>query len=220
MENNALKHATVLPEPHQQSSPTPYSLIPTPSPLTVSDLKQFIYCPRIIHFTRTLPLKRPTTYKMDEGKLEHEANEEREMRRSLRAYGLSEGERHFAVRLNSERLGLSGLLDMVIVTAHEVIPVEFKNSCGPVALNHKYQLTGYALLVEDRWNRNVRRGFVYLIPLKRSHEVVITPNMRQFVKAALEDIRKIIDSEMVPAGTRHKARCIDCEFKNYCLDRE
>ncbi len=200
--------------------PTPCSLIPIPLSLTVSDLKQFIYCPRIIHFTRTLPLKRPTTYKMDEGKIEHEANEERETRRSLRAYGLKEGERYFGVRLSSERLGLTGLLDMVIVTPNEVIPVEFKNSFGPVALNHKYQLTAYALLVEDKWNRSVRRSFVYLIPLKRSYEVIITPNMRQFVKTALDAIRKIIDNEIMPDGTRHRGRCVDCEFRNYCLDRE
>ncbi|MDA8186717.1 MAG: CRISPR-associated protein Cas4 [Dehalococcoidales bacterium] len=212
-------------------SPNPYSLIPAPCPnpsslfpipcnLSVSDVKQFAYCPRIIHFTRTLSLKRPTTYKMDEGKIEHETTEEKEARRSLRAYGLKEGERHFAVRLTSERLGLSGLLDMVIVTPGEVIPVEFKNSLGPAALNHKYQLTAYALLVEDKWNRGVRRAFVYFIPLKRSQEVPITPNMREFVKDALQRIRKMIDSEAIPDATRHKRRCTDCEFKNYCIDRE
>lgn len=220
MENNGLRRASKLREPQQQSSPIPYSLPPAPLPLTVSDLKQFVYCPRIIHFTRTLPLKRPTTYKMEEGKLEHESNEEKEARRSLRAYGLKEGQRHFGVRLNSSRLGLSGLLDMVIITPNEAIPVEFKNSCGPLALNHKYQLVAYALLVEDEWRINVRRGFVYFIPAKRAEELTISPNMRHFVKEALAQIRQIIACEIVPAATRQKRRCIDCEFKNYCLDRD
>ncbi len=199
-------------------SPTPYSL--PPISLTVTAIKQFVYCPRIIYFTYCLPLKRPTTYKMQEGKLEHESNEERESRRSLRAYGLSEGERHFAVRLTSERLALTGVLDMVIVTPQELIPVEFKSSTGSLGLNHKYQLTAYAMLVEDWKDKAVRRGFVYFIPQKRAVEVAVTPNMRAFVKKALGDIRGMIAKEMIPEGTRHAGRCVDCEFKNYCNDRE
>jgi len=103
--------------------------------LAVSDVKQYVYCPRVVYFTGCRQLRRPVTYKMVEGQLEHETTEAREHRRSLRAYGLTEGERHFAVRLRSERLGLSGLLDMAIVTAMETIPVEFKSSSAGVGLN-------------------------------------------------------------------------------------
>ena len=65
---------------------------------------------------------------MVEGKLQHERVEELERRRSLRAYGLADGERVFDVRLASERLGMVGTLDMAIVRRHEVIPVEFKHT--------------------------------------------------------------------------------------------
>jgi len=106
--------------------------------LTVSDVKQYPYCPRIVYYTYLLPLRaRPITYKMAEGKLEHERTTELEERRSLRAYGLAEGVRHFDVALSSQRLGMSGRLDMVIETPAEVIPVDFKNSEGKVGLNHK-----------------------------------------------------------------------------------
>jgi CRISPR-associated exonuclease Cas4 len=184
--------------------------------LTVSDVKQFAYCPRVVYFTYALPRRRPTTYKMEEGKIEHEHVAELEERRSLRAYGLAEGERQFNVSLHSERLGLSGKLDMVILTQAEVIPVDFKNSSGEVGLNHKYQLTAYALLVEDRWQKPVRRGFIYLVPLKKAHEITITPNMRLFVRNILSQIRTMIESESMPAPTRQKARCRDCEFGNFC----
>lgn len=184
--------------------------------LTVSDVKQFVYCPRVVYFTYALSWRRPTTYKMEEGRLEHEHVAELEERRGLRAYGLAEGERQFNVSLYSKRLGLSGKLDMVINTPGEVIPVDFKNSGAGVGLNHKYQLTAYALLVEDRWERAVRRGFIYLLPLKRAYEVPITPNMRLFVRERLEEIRRMVKGEAMPTATRQKSRCRDCEFQNFC----
>ena len=189
-----------------------------PLSLRVTDVKQYVYCPRIIYFTYCLPVKRPLTYKMVEGKLSHEETRALERRRSLRAYGLSEGERHFSVHLYSERLGLSGLLDMVIITSAEVIPVEFKHTTGKLGLNHKYQLAAYALLVEDKWQRPVRRAFVYFIPAKKALEVPITANMRRFVVKTLGKIRALVAAELLPEATRHRGRCVDCEFRRYCND--
>ena len=96
--------------------------------LNASDLRQYVYCPRIVYFRYCVPVRPPPTYKMVEGKLQHEQVEELEHRRSLRAYGLSDGERVFGVRLRSDRLGISGVLDLVIVRRYEVIPVEFKHA--------------------------------------------------------------------------------------------
>ena len=39
--------------------------------LKVTDLKQFVYCPRILYFTYVLPIPHPVTRKMDFGKIEH-----------------------------------------------------------------------------------------------------------------------------------------------------
>jgi CRISPR-associated exonuclease Cas4 len=155
---------------------------------------------------------------MAEGKLEHQRTAELEERRSLRAYGLTDGARHFDVMLTSERLGLRGRLDMIIETPAEVIPVDFKNSEGKVGLNHKYQLTAYALLVEEAWRRPVRRGFIYLVPQKRAQEVRITSNMRGWVHKALREIRAMLSAEATPPPTRVRSRCIDCEFRNLCPD--
>ena len=83
--------------------------------LKVTDLKQFAYCPRIPYYHYCLPEVRPTTYKMDAGIRAQDRAEELERRRSLRAYGLTEGERHFNVSLASDaQLGVSGQIDLVI----------------------------------------------------------------------------------------------------------
>lgn len=188
-------------------------------PLGVSDIRQHVYCPRIPYFRLTLRL-RPTTASMEEGKAQHERIEDLEHRRSLRAYGLSDGERTFNVNLHSPRLQLSGRIDMLIRTpSAELIPVEFKNSDGPVGLNQKYQLTGYALLLEERYRTPVRRAFVYFIPTKQVQEVAITSATRRYTHRVLDSIRASVLGESTPEGTRRLGRCSACEYLTFCNDR-
>lgn len=187
-----------------------------PIPLTVTDIKNYVYCPRTVYYSYFLPGTRPTTYKMEEGKLSHQEVADLEERRSLRAYRLEDGEREFRLPLHSTRLGLSGLLDMVIIRQGEAIPVEFKNSTAGLALHHKYQLVAYALLVEEQAQKPVRRGFIYFIPSKRAEEVQITPNMRRYVTRLLREIREMLHGETLPPVAGQRGRCVDCEYRRHC----
>jgi len=164
------------------------------------------------------PVEKPVTRKMKYGKEEHVELDRLEKRRTFKRYGLMQGERKFHQYLRSERLGLEGKLDMHIVSDDECFPVEFKNTRKGPSLNHKYQLISYALLLEDRYNKPVRYGFLYLIPDKRPYPIEITPNARTFVKEVLQEIREIIVAERMPRPNRHKIRCIDCEYRNFCGD--
>ncbi|MGI9049199.1 MAG: CRISPR-associated protein Cas4 [Rubrobacteraceae bacterium] len=185
--------------------------------LTVTDIRQHVYCPRIPYYRYTMPLERPVTAKMDLGKEEHETTSAKEARRTLKAYGIKEGERRFGVDLYSKILGLRGKIDMVILTPREVIPVEYKMAAG-VGLHHKYQLTAYALLAEHTYSRTVSRAFVYLTPEKKAVEVPITPAMRKHVKKIVAELRDAAENERLPRPTPHRARCTDCEYRRFCGD--
>ena len=126
--------------------------------------------------------------------------------------------REFGVSFFSERLGLSGRIDMALVWSGEVCPVEYKDSPGPLGLHHKYQLTAYALLAEEEWGKPVRRVFVYWIPLKKAQEIAITPAMRRYTMRLLNAIRKVLSEDLRPAPTSRRRRCVDCEFRRYCPD--
>lgn len=187
--------------------------------LKVTDLKQFVYCPRIIYYTYVLPIPRPVTHKMDFGKFEHIELDRLEKRRKLVRYGLEEGKRVFHTALFSERLGLEGKLDLHIVKEKEYYPVEFKHSSG-VYFNQKLQIAGYALLLEERMSRPVRDGFLYLIPKKEIVPIPITQDLRDYVHETLLDIRRLIHNQRYPKPTRQKNRCQECEFRRYCRDIE
>src|SRR6266567_4405402 len=102
--------------------------------LEVTDLKQYICCPRIVFYRYCLPKIRPMTFLMEEGIRSHRDEEGREERRSLKAYGIADGERTFHLALQSPKLGLTGHIDLVIVTPSrssanaEAIVVDYKHS--------------------------------------------------------------------------------------------
>jgi len=184
----------------------------------VIDLKQYTYCPRVAYYHLVLPAVRPITYKMQSGVERHVAEEDRERRRSLRTYGLGAGERSFNVPLWSPELGLSGELDMLITTAGERIPVDYKDS-DKAGAHFRLQLMAYGRLLETvAEGPPVRRGFLYLLPLRKAVEVSFTPRLRQELAGALDDLRAIGLWQRMPLPTAKPARCVDCEFRRFCND--
>lgn len=188
---------------------------------TVTDLKQFAYCPRVVYYTYCMPTLRPTTYGMEEGILVHTDEKAREQRRSLRAYGLPEGERHFDLPILSESAGLSAKLDLAIRVPGdpgEAIPVEYKNS-DKVGTHVKRQLAAYALLLQETWGLPVRRGFVYLIPQRKAQETRITSALLGRVRGQVQDMRDMVLGETMPDPPSKRSRCVSCEFRRFCNDR-
>lgn len=190
----------------------------TPFTLRVIDLKQYVYCPRILFYHAVLPEVRPLTYKMEAGIEAHVAAEEREKRRQLRTYGLQVGERAFNLPLLSAELGLSGVVDMVIETEGEQIPVDYKQA-KKVGQHFKLQLMAYGRLLETAYpDKPVKRGFLYLLPTRQAIEVRFTPHLRHQFEQARQAMAQVVTSQLMPAPTRHNGRCLDCEFRRFCND--
>ncbi len=186
--------------------------------LRVNDLKQFEYCPRIVFYNTVMPLDRKVTFKMQRGTEAEFRLDALEKRRSLRRYKLMEGERRFHVWLHSERLGLSGKMDLLIVAQNSYFPVDFKYTRGRPHRNHISQLAGYTVLVEDHFQTHVETAFIYLAPIGELVAIKMTPELKQEVPERLAEIRTMIKEEILPAPTPVRARCGECEFRNYCGD--
>lgn len=188
--------------------------------LRVTDLKQFAYCPRVIYFTYCLPTLRPTTFKMEAGRDAHETAVEKERRRRLAAYGLQAGERHFDVRLVSERLGLSGAVDLVIVQRDppQAWPVDYKLSRRPTARHHKLQLTAYALLLEDAWGIPAPEGYIYSLVRRKAERVPLGQRLREEVQERVRAMYEMLRTERMPPAPRPRRQCVECEFRRFCND--
>lgn len=187
-------------------------------PLRVNDLKQFEYCPRIVFYNTVMPVERKSTIKMERGKEIELKLDALEARRTLRRYRLAEGERRYHVWLSSDRLGLSGKLDLLIVAPDACYPVDFKHTRDRPRRNHVLQLGGYAVLVEDVMQKPVPAAFIYIAPRNQLVRVRVTDGLRDLIRTRLRQIREMIREQILPEPTPVRARCEDCEFRNYCGD--
>ena len=191
------------------------------STFCVSDLKQYVYCPRIVFYTYCLPLLRPETFKMQASQEAHQDEELREVRRSLRPYGLPDGERSFDVMLSSAQLGLRGRADLVIDTGEELVPVDYKMTTRRAGAHFRVQLTAYGLMLAARNEppgRVVQRGFIYSLVRKRAQEVLFSEAMRRRVVRLTGRMRAMVESEHMPDPPEQRARCMACEFRRFCND--
>jgi CRISPR-associated exonuclease Cas4 len=193
-------------------------------PFTITDLKQWTYCPRVVYYAYCLPEIRPVTKLMEAGIARHRDEQEREERRSLRTYGLAQGERAFDIGLHSTQLGLRGRLDLAIAvpdrsaTNAEAIVVEYKDSERAAGPHFKLQLAAYALLLEEAWGIPVRRGFFYHIPLRRVEPVTITAALRRKVTQTMAAMQAAGSGEQMPPAPSGRRQCVTCEFRRFCND--
>ncbi len=193
--------------------------------IRVTDIKQFVFCPRYVYFTYVQPVPKIPTFKMSEGRVEHIENQKKEKRRGMRSYDLIEGERHFHYPVRSKLLGMHGKIDMLIDAKFEkgqrYFPVECKHTFRGLRNNILYQLVAYSLAIEEMTNTPVDKGFIYIIPEKKAYPVAISTARKQHVKRMISMIHYIVKNEHFPEP-RSRARCATCELQRYCndLDRE
>ena len=192
--------------------------------VSVTDIKQYIYCPRIVYFDRVLHATPMFGSQQKDSKELHEDYVSKEMRRKDAVYYSPEfvgAEKLMFTSLSSSKHSLHGNVDCIIKTAMgEYIPVEYKNmnsDKGRVCMQHKYQLVGYALLIEDNFDTTVKRAFVNYIPEKLILQFEITSTMKTFVKRVLGHIRRIIKDEELPPIRVAKYKCDGgCGHKQTC----
>jgi CRISPR-associated exonuclease Cas4 len=170
--------------------------------ISVTDIKHYVYCPRLVYFDRVLHATPIFGSQQEEGKESHEDYVAKDLRRKDAVYYSPEfvgAEKLLFSTLSSGDLGLQGNVDLIIKTAKgEFIPVEYKNmrsDNGRVCMNHKYQLVAYALLIEEDFGTIVKRGFVNYIPETLILQFEITPTMKSHVKRVLGHIKRIIKNE-------------------------
>ena len=184
----------------------------------VTDLKQYAYCRRIPYYQHIMGFHGKPTFKMEQGRVAQDAIEALEKRRRFREYGLSDGERHFGVWINSRELHLAGKLDLLIETPDACYPVDFKYTTGRPHRNHLYQLAGYALLVEEHFSKPVPAGFIFIIPDDVTFRFPMNEDLLAEVRNGLAVMQGSIMAEMIPSATPVRARCTDCEYRNFCAD--
>lgn len=198
--------------------------------LYVSELRQWLYCPRVTWYGRMYGDRRALSGLMKVG-IEEEAERERlEDRRTFAAYGIEAVGRRYQVPVASERLGLRGAVDMIIETTAltweesaeggtPFIPVEVKTTVSPFGRPPMIQLCTYALMIEEMKDCEVPFGFLVTRPAEEVTRVEFTHDLRRSVEYLVEDVRSGLCGFELPPPTPSMGKCINCEFRRVCNDR-
>lgn len=193
--------------------------------VSATDIKHYIYCPRLVYFDRVLHATPVFGSQQEDSKELHEDYVRKELRRKEAIYYSPEfigAEKLLFTALSSGELGLQGNVDCVIKTVKgEYVPVEYKNmnsDRGRVCMDHRYQLVAYALLIEENFGTVVKQGFVDYIPDGLVLQFEITPTMKSYTKRVLGHIKRIIKDEELPPIRVAKQKCGGgCGHKQTCL---
>jgi len=186
--------------------------------LNVGDLKQWVYCPRVVFYHRFAPAAGVPTAKMQIALKAQEQVEPLEARRTLKPHGLDPAQRIFGPWRASDQLNRQGRPDLVLDAIDRIAVVDFKLTAGDAAPNLQMQLAAYSLIAEHVYQKPAPVGFIYRIPDSAVLPVPITPQLRQSVLDSAAAIRSMISSESLPDPTELRKRCEDCEFANFCAD--
>ncbi len=119
--------------------------------------------------------------------------------------------------LCSEKFGLSGSPDRLIIINDCFVPSIIKTGSMPqngVWHADRVQLTAYAVLVEEKYNSLVERGFVEYARWGKVREVVIKRHERRKVLQIRDKIKKI-QSGVMPEKPKD-APCEYCGFTGMC----
>jgi CRISP-associated protein Cas1 len=201
--------------------------LPTADLIPVRALNQITYCPRL-YYLQYVDCVMPTNEHVEGGLFDHRRVDEPDLANRTRKEG--DVKRSRGVHLSSEKLGISGILDVVEEKDGASYPVETKHGSAPRDAdgqpttwdNDAVQLCGQALLMEEAFGARVERGFQFYAGTRERVEVRFTDELREKTLAAIDRCRRLsaVDAppDPLPAELRH--RCFGCSLAPVCLPEE
>lgn len=178
------------------------------------EIRQYVYCNRIIYFRHVLNAPMKNTYKMEYGMKKHEKLQE------LAENNKNAPQKYFNIYLTDPDSGLVGLIDYFEFDGNEAYPVEIKTGKEPydkMDISHKMQVTAQTILIEKNFNFLVKKVKIFYTKSEKIVEYPISIKDKLKVLEILDKIFKLLDSESIPVPTEHRGKCVDCECRNYCL---
>ncbi len=127
------------------------------------------------------------------------------------------------MRISSDKLGLRGIVDQIEVYKQGFVPIELKTGRSPkegVWPGHKIQLIAYTLLLEEKFNIEIKEGFVHYLDNKEKRHIAINPFMRMEVKELITKVNNLLAAKTIPNFEKNQNKCTNCGLKEKCYDEK
>ncbi len=181
---------------------------------SVEDVRQFVYCPRIIYFRYVLRNIPQVSIKMRKGSKKHDQWRKRQIQRG------ESSDIFFGLFFKCEEIGLCGLLDAVEYDGETATPIELKTGThfkNDVSAHHRAQVIAQCVLLESCLNVRVKQGIVIYSSSREQLKVDIGEEERAWLEKTLSRMRDIVFYEELPRVCESEAKCVDCEYWMWCF---
>ena len=192
--------------------------------LSISYLNALEYCPRRFYYECALSEFLDNVH-IVEGNLRHE--------RSDSGRTTTEGDVTTLRRVWvwSDRLKLSGFVDVVEESEGQLIPIEYKKGKMGEWLNDHIQLCAQALCLEEMLTCNIQLGYIFYFGSAHREEVIFTQELRRHTEETIQFAFTLLERGILPPPLLGKQtrrttlpalhpKCRDCSLEPLCLPRE
>lgn len=187
--------------------------------ILISHIRQFVFCPRIFYFYNFCNIAPKYPKHVEFGLDYHAKQDELFRKRNFAKFGIEFKEIHKNLYVENDEF--SGVLDMILVCDDEIIVCEFKDQTN-LNLNKgtKMQLIAYAKLASKRFNLPFHRAILCSgNNLKFKIYSITNADLSEFEKV-IANIKTLMHLGSFPDSSANLNACKQCEFLNYCDDRE
>jgi len=125
--------------------------------------------------------------------------------------------------IESEKLKLRGIIDQIEIYDKGFVPVELKTGYCPkegVWQNHKIQIGAYALLLEEKYNTQIKEGFITYLDSNQRRHVPVNIFLKHEIIDLMEKVSKLLKNKEIPAMCDNKKKCSKCGLKDVCYDKK
>lgn len=189
--------------------------------VTASVLLEYLFCPRFIYFMNCLGIDQneDKRFKVLKGREIHEGKERVNIDYLRKRIGCIDKE--IGVYMESEKYHIRGEVDEVLTLLDGTMaPLDYKYAeyRETVFRTQRYQSVFYGLLIRENYGKEVKRGYIcYTRSRNLLKEVQITDEDFVELQSMIKEIIDITQRCYYPKGTRFKAQCIDCCYRNICI---
>jgi CRISPR-associated exonuclease Cas4 len=189
--------------------------------VTASVLLEYLFCPRFIYFMNCLCIDQneDKRFKVLKGREVHEGKERINidyLRRKIGCVG-----KEIGVYMTSAKYHIRGEVDEVLTLSDGTIaPLDYKYAeyKETIFRTQRYQSVFYGLLIKENFGKEVNRGYICYVRSKNLlKEIQVTDKDFSELRSMIDEIIDITQKGYYPKGTKYKAQCIDCCYRNICV---
>ena len=186
----------------------------------ISLIRQYCFCPRIPFFNEVLNINPGDRPWQKQGIAYHERQRILNRRRTLKRYGLKKGTIHHNVWLAGSIIPCHGICDAIVETPETVSPVEFKMEASRPNRGQILQLAAYGMLAREKFEKKCSVMFILYGNKGKVRQYTLDDKIEHEVKNVVCNILRSIKKGLLPISAASAAQCSQCEYLNFCADRE